>query len=187
MPTLQANPDVVIDAITIQRKVKGKEPETFQFTKDKANDVWTLQVPGVHKSVKLEAFRVDQMVKQISDARRSDEAGVTNDLAHYGLDQPALTITLKGAAPNKKEQEWKFYVGRESPDQALMYVNTSDRPNKVFGIAKNSIDSVLFKDPNHLRARRIFEFSDSAARGIDIKEGIAEAGAEEGRRHDLAL
>lgn len=172
LPTLQAGPDVVINSVTIQRRAKGKEPETFQFTKDK--DVWTLQVPGVHKSVKLESFRVEQMVRQIRDARRSDEAGVTNNLSRYGLDKPSLTITLQGAAPKKKEQEWKFFVGQESPDQLLMYVNTSDRPNKVFGITKSSIDSVFFKDPNHLRARRLFEFSDSAVREIDIKEAGAE-------------
>src|SRR2546423_10009327 len=77
LPSLQATPEPVIESVTIQRKIKGKEPEEFQFIKDTSNDVWTLKLPGVHKSVKLEAFRVDQIVRQIKDARRSDETGVT--------------------------------------------------------------------------------------------------------------
>src|SRR5262249_27069403 len=160
LPSLQADPAIVIDSITIQRRVKGKEPEEFQFIKDKSNDAWSLKLPGIQKSAKLETFKIDQIVRQIKDARRSDEAGVTEDLSRYGLDQPATVVTVKGKAPEKKEQEWKLFIGKESADQALMYVNSSDRPGKVYGMTKGNIDSVLFKDPNHLRARRLFEFSD---------------------------
>jgi hypothetical protein len=174
LPSLQADPGIVIDSITIQRRVKGKEPEEFQFIKDKSNDAWSLKLPGIQKSAKLETFKIDQIVRQIKDARRSDEAGVTEDLSRYGLDQPATVVTVKGKAPEKKEQEWKVFIGKESADQALMYVNSSDRPGKVYGMTKGNIDSVLFKDPNHLRARRLFEFSDSAAQTIDIKEGATE-------------
>src|SRR5437588_493194 len=68
MRSLQANPLVAIDSITIVRKVKDKEPEQFQLVKE--DDVWTLKLPGVQKSVKLETFRVQQIVNQIKDARR---------------------------------------------------------------------------------------------------------------------
>src|ERR1700687_3971280 len=87
LPTLQAKTNVVIDSITIQRKVKDKQqPEEFELTKQ--NDVWMLKLPGIQKSVKLESSRVDQIAKQIRDARRSDEAGVTENLSFYQLDQP---------------------------------------------------------------------------------------------------
>ena len=180
LPTLQAKTDVVIDSITIQRKVKDKQqPEEFEFTKQ--NDVWMLKLPGIQKSVKLESFRVDQIVRQIKDARRSDEAGVTDNLTFYQLDQPATTVTLRGKAPDKKEeQEWKFLIGKESADHELLYVNSSDRPGKVYAITRNNIDSVLFKDPNHLRSRRLFEFSDTAAQTIAIKEGALELDLKKG-------
>src|SRR5437016_7963764 len=99
MPTLQADSGVVVDSITIQRRIKDKKPEEFQFIKDKDNDVWSLKLPDVQKSVKLENFKVDQIVRQIKDARRSDEAGVTDNLALYGLDQPATVVTITGKAP----------------------------------------------------------------------------------------
>jgi hypothetical protein len=170
VPSLQADAGVVIDSVSIQRRVPGKKAEEFQFLKDKDSDAWSLKVPGVEKTVKLESFKIDQIVRQVKDARQSAEAGVSDDLAFYNLDQPATIITLKGKAPEKKEREWQLYLGKESADQALVYVNSSDRPNKVYGMSKGSIDSVLFKDPNHLRARRLFEFSDSAAQTIDVKE-----------------
>ena len=39
---------------------------------------------------------------------------------------------------------------------------------------------MLFKDPNHLRARRLFEFSDSAAQTIDLKQVAAELDLKKG-------
>jgi hypothetical protein len=187
MPMLQGNSDLVVDSVTIKRQVKDKQPEQFEFTKDK-DDVWWLKVPGVQKSVKLEGFRVEQIIRQIKDARHSTEAGVTDDLTKYGLEQPATVVMLKGRikAKNKdddrdrKEQEWKFYIGRESADQLLVYVNSSERPKKVYAVVKSDIDSVLFKDPNHLRSRRLFEFSDIAAATIDLKEGAAEVELKKG-------
>ena len=178
LPTLQASPDVVIDSVEIRRKVKDQDVEDFQFTKDKDN-VWWFKLPAVQNSVKVESFKIDPLAKQIKDARRSDEADVTDDLAGYQLDPPASVVTLLGKVRGK-EQEWKFFIGKESADQAFVFVNSSDRPGKVYAIARNNIDSVLFKDPNHLRSRRLFEFSDTAAQTIAIKEGALELDLKKG-------
>ena len=175
VPTLQGLKKVEIDSIKIERRSQAKQPEVIQFAKA-ADEVWSVTVPEVKHSVKVEGFRVQQIINQIKDARRSDEAGVTQNLAQYGLDQPATTVTLRGHALGKKDRplEWKFYIGRESADKAFLYVNSSDWPNKVYAIAKTNIDSVLFKDPNHLRSRRLFDFSETAVQRIDIKEGAKE-------------
>jgi hypothetical protein len=187
VPTLQAGIDVSIDSITLKRKVKGQQPEIIEFVKDKDSDTWYLKLPGVANKVKLDSFKVDKIVRQIKDARRSDEAGVTNDLALYGLDDPATVLTLKGKAgvkesdgdgakkeDTRKERQWQFFIGKESADGAFMYVNSSDRPGKVYAMAKTNIDSVLFKDPNHLRSRTIFSFSDSAVELVDVKDSTSE-------------
>ena len=47
-------------------------------------------------------------------------------------------------------------------------------PKRVYAVAKNSVDSVFFKDPNHLRARRIWEFSDASAQTVDVRDANAE-------------
>ncbi len=185
MPTLQANTrDYVIDSITIKRRLKDQAAETIQFNKDTKNDVWMLTDPVTKKSVKLETFRVEQIANQIKDARRSDDASVTTDLGGHDLVDPPIVVTLKGTNKDNKTKEWKFNIGKESPNHALMFVNTSDLDNKVYAVTKNSIDSVLFKDPNHLRARRVFEFSDTAAQTIDLKEGNKEVTLKKG--DDLA-
>ena len=103
-----------------------------------------------------------------------------SDPAKNGLDQPSLVVTLRGkirekkAEPKKlddkdegkkeeakkeepprfKEKEWKLTIGGESADKAFVYVRSSDRPERPFAISKASIDSLFFKDPNHLRSRR---------------------------------
>ena len=160
------------------RKIKDQGTEVIQFTKE--NEVWMLNDPIAKKAVKLENFRVDQIVSQIKDARRSDDASVNTELARYDLVQPSIVVTLKGTTKDKKEKEWQFNIGKESADHALLFVNTSDLPSKVYAIAKNQIDSVLFKNPNHLRSRRLFEFSDIAAQTIDIKEGAQEIALKKG-------
>ena len=180
LPTLQSTPNVVIDSVTIERKLKDKGTEKIQFTKK--DDAWYLSVDGVRASVKLDTFRAEQIVNQVKDARRSDETGITNDLAAASSSAAAGDHRHpgKGTAKDKPEKEWKFYIGKESADRNFMYVNSSDLPNKVYALTKNTIDSVLFKDPNQLRARRLFEFNDAAAQTIELKEGAKEIDLKKG-------
>src|SRR5207244_12173084 len=135
--------DIVIDSVTIERRAAGKEPEQFHFTKSKEGDNWMLKLPGVQKSVKVESFKVNQIVNQVKDARHTEEAPVTDDLAYASLEPPRMIVTLKGKRPGKEEQEWKFFLGKESADQSLVFVNSSDKPKRVYAVAKNNIDSVF--------------------------------------------
>src|SRR5437588_12852449 len=73
MESLQRNSDIVIDSVTIERRAAGKEPEQFQFTKSKEGENWMLKLPGVQKSVKVESFKVNQIVNQVKDARHTEE------------------------------------------------------------------------------------------------------------------
>src|SRR4051794_18707338 len=174
MESLQRYPDTVIDSVTIERRAVGKEPERFQFTRKSKGDNWMLKLPGIQKSVKVESSKIDQIVSQVKDARHTDEATVTDDLSYASLDPPLITVTLQGKREGKEEQEWKFYLGKESADQSLVFVNSSDRPKRVYAVAKNSVDSVLFKDPNHLRTRRIWDFSELSVEGVDLRDTAAE-------------
>src|SRR5262249_17416492 len=104
MESLQRNPDVAIDAVTIERRTAGKEPEVIQFTKSKDGDQWFLKLPGVQKSVKVESFKINEIIKQVKDARHNEEAPITDDLAYAALEPARLTVTLKGKRPGKEEQ-----------------------------------------------------------------------------------
>ena len=79
----------------------------------------------------------------------------------------------KESAP-AKEREWKFYLGKESPDKKFVYANSSDEPARVYAVEKSTIDSLYFENPNHLRSKRLFDFTDATAKTIEIKQGGAE-------------
>ncbi|MCI0639128.1 MAG: DUF4340 domain-containing protein [Gemmataceae bacterium] len=186
VPTLQkAPPDMIVESVTVERHDKDKE-QAFQFTQDferkdekdgvklVSKDVWTYRKPDAKSAVKVETFRINQMVNQIKDARKNDEVSVSDSLSDHGLDKPSMVVTLKGVwlqDQKEKTREWKFFIGKESADKAFRFVNSSDRPQRVFAVSRGAIDSLFFTDPNHLRSRRIFDFSDVTAKSIEVKEG----------------
>ncbi|MCI0379628.1 MAG: DUF4340 domain-containing protein [Gemmataceae bacterium] len=185
VPTLQKMPpDMIVESVTVERRDKDKE-QVFQFTQDferkeekdgvklVSKDVWTYRQPGAKSAVKVEGFRINQMVNQIKEARKNDEVSVRDVLSDHGLDKPSIVVTLKGVwlqDQKEKTREWKFFIGKESADKAFRFVNSSDRPQRVFAVSRGAIDSVFFTDPNHLRSRRIFDFSDVTAKTIEVKE-----------------
>src|SRR5262245_24681551 len=196
LPTLQAARDLDIVSVAIQRRAQGKDKDAqdFLFTQD--NDVWRLKDTASGVAVKVEGFRINDIVNQVKNARKDEEADVTNDLARFGLDAPQATVTIKGRtkakaaaekekekekekdepkqAPAGKEREWRFFLGKESADKKYVYANSSDEPTRVFAVVKSTIDSLFFENPNHLRSKRLFDFSDATAQLIEIKQGSAE-------------
>ncbi|MCI0684416.1 MAG: DUF4340 domain-containing protein [Gemmataceae bacterium] len=191
VPTLQAARDLDVVSVTIERRPPGKDPQEFQFTQD--NDVWRLKDASSNLAVKVESFRINNIVSQVKNARKDEEADVSNDLARHGLDAPQATITIRGRDRTRpasltdddkdkkdekkdspKEKVWKLHLGKESADKKYVFANSSDEPNRVFAVAKSSVDSLFFDDPNHLRSKGIFDFSDATAKSVEIKQGAAE-------------
>jgi hypothetical protein len=202
VPTLQAARNVEIDKVVVERKPEGKEPQEFVFVKDK--DGWRFSDPASKLAVKVESFRVDQIVSQIKNARRDDEADVSNNPSRYGLDNPKATIVLHGHTKAKsddkdddadkdeekdqpagkespgKERTWRFFIGTDSPDKRYVFVNSSDEPQRVFAVLKSSVDALFFEDPNHLRSKRLFEFTDFTAKTVELKRGAQEVELKKG-------
>jgi hypothetical protein len=199
VPTLQAARNAEIDKVVVKRKPEGKEQQQYIFVKDKSG--WRFTDPDSGLAVKVEGFRVDQIVTQIKNARRDDEADVSNNPSRYGLDNPKATITLHGHTkgkstsdadddesdknekkdePEGKKREWSFYIGTDSPDKRYVYVNSSDEPERVFAVLKSSVDALFFEDPNHLRSKRLFEFTDLGAKTVELKRGAQEVELKKG-------
>lgn len=167
MPSLLAAQDAEADQIVLQRL--GKDGKEFTFTK--VNDHWFLGADS--SKVKLEDFRINDIVKEVKNARRNEEADVSDDPARFGLEAPQAIVSIKGHVGPKKdrEQTWKLKLGKESADKSLVFVSSSDRPNKVFAVNKSTLASLFFTDVNHLRSRQLFEFNDIAVKKLHIKEG----------------
>src|SRR5262249_52165508 len=135
LPTMRAaSLDLTVDYVKILRR--GKDAIELEFRREKDN--WKMEQPPLKPVIRAEAFKVNQLVNQIKDARKDDEADVSNDFAAYELakDQPNIIVTLRGRIEEGKEpgagkakksetKEWTFYVGKETA--AYAYVKSSDR------------------------------------------------------------
>src|SRR6516162_7812544 len=111
---------VEVDYVKILRR--GKDAIELEFRRDKDN--WKMEQPPFKPVIRAETFKVNQLVNQIKDARKDDEADVSNDFAAYELakDQPNIIVTLRGRVEEGKKlaldkerksekKEWTFYVG----------------------------------------------------------------------------
>src|SRR5437016_3481937 len=83
-----------------------------------------------------------------------------------GLAPPQTTVVLRGTLKGQPK-EWQLNFGNESADKTLIYANSSDRPDKAFGVSRDSVDSI-FKDASTLRPRRLFDFTEAQANLVDL-------------------
>src|SRR3954447_9773165 len=68
LPTLKAADKYEIDTVVVDRKTKGNEPEEFRFTQK--GDNWSLQQGN--QSIKVEAFRIRDLIREVREARRDE-------------------------------------------------------------------------------------------------------------------
>jgi hypothetical protein len=188
MPSLNG-PNITIDTVKVQRR-EDKKSEEFDFFKEKK--VWRLQQAPLKYSVLVDGFKVDQIVNQIRDARRSDETDVKNDPDYYELRSPHITVTLKGRQEKRKSvddkafdekgdekaaekpaeegaRQWQFFIGKTSADKNYVYVSTSERPGRVYAVRRSSLDSIFFKDPSALRPKALLDANETIARYVNLK------------------
>jgi hypothetical protein len=169
-----------IDEIVVERK-KAKEPDEFRFTRN--GEQWNLDQGK--QSIKVDAVRVRELMREARDARRDEETTVPNDPAAFGLKPPRLVITMTGH-PRKKdkdddkkpdlsrEKQWKLLVGSDSVDKKFVYAASSDRPGRVFAVPRTSLNSLFFRNANEMRSKRPFDFSEASVQSFVLKEGGAE-------------
>ncbi len=176
-PTLKSLSNYEIDEILVERK-KAKEPDEFRFTRN--GEQWSLDQGK--QTIKVDALRVRELMREVRDARRDEETTVPNDPAGYGIKPPRYVITLTGHPPKKddkkpdmtREKQWKLLVGNDSIDKKFVYVASSDRPGRVFAVPRTSVNSIFFKNANDVRSKRPFDFSEASVQSVVLKEGAAE-------------
>jgi hypothetical protein len=171
MPSMQGT-DVKVDAVTFEYKTKDKDkegPQQVDFILQ--NELWYVVQSGI--KVRVENFRIDDMVREVKNAKRFEEERVQNDTAYYDLPpggQPFTTVTLKGKRRDTPK-EWKFFIGKQGAAGSTVFVNTSDRPGRAFPVLRSSIESLFFKDVADLRPKRLFDVVESLVTFVDIHQG----------------
>ncbi len=168
LPTLNDNRKPVktedIETVEIERTRPNAEKLVFQ----RSEQGWRLQQP----SVRVDNYLVDRVVQQVSRARKDEKADITTNLKQFGLDQPALVVTLtqKGG-----DREWKLNVGDKSQggDQAVLYVTSSDRKDPM--AVKHSELDTLFKSINDFRTKDLLTASSFNTTSVQLQKTGSEA------------
>ncbi len=125
-----------IDRIEIERH----RPNEEKIVLIRRGDSWRIIEP---RDYHADRMAVEDLLRQIHDARRETHTDVTNNPAQYGLDTPAAVITLK--KETEPQRQVTLNVGDASPGEAsaVVYVSSSDRPKEIMAVAKRQFDKTL--------------------------------------------
>src|SRR5205085_10522099 len=131
---------------------------------------WRMSIPPAQAAVRIEEFRIKNILNEIANVQDALEVDVAGSLATYGLDQPATTVTIKGRNKDNVAQTWQFFVGKESPDKSYYYVTSSETPRQTHGVRKNSVNALFFDDANAFRPGRLFEAIETELQAVSLKQ-----------------
>ncbi len=129
---------------------------------EKSGDLWDLKKP---LAARADASAVNAILDELEFAERTrsiagkELEGVS--LADYGLDTPALRVTLRG-----KKQPITLLVGRETPTKDALYLQVEGR--KEVCVVRKSIAERFGQTVESLRSRAAIEFTPSAVTRLEI-------------------
>src|SRR5262245_3364052 len=66
LPDIATNPDLQVEKVVLT-----KEGEEYTFYKKGSQ--WLVKLPGFNEGVRVETIRMDEIIKQVRTARRSEE------------------------------------------------------------------------------------------------------------------
>jgi hypothetical protein len=156
----EANPMEVaqVERVEIQ-PAKGK---ALVFKKNPETDKWAIAEP---RKLRADQFAVQELVRQIHDAKPAKHFDKPKDLADWGLEPPQRVITLV-----KGERQVKLEIGDSTGERSsdVIYVRDPARGEAV-PVDHNSLDSVL-KELNAFRARDLLGSSYTDIKVVALSE-----------------
>lgn len=152
-----------VDRVEVDRKKPIAKKLVFEL--DPATKRWNMTAP---KSTRTDKFAIQEIVRQLREAKPDTEADRPSNLAQWGLDDPSAVITLK-----KKDSEHtiSLKVGNTSPGEssAVVYVLSSDNPREPLAVKKSLIDG-LFKPQIAFREKDLLCPSVSDIKSFKLEE-----------------
>lgn len=147
-----------VDALEID--VANPKGSDFRFEK-KAGADWTMLRPV---AARADVPAIEGLLGRLQSAQmKSIAASDASKPAEFGLDKPAVTITI-GAASARHQ----LMIGKDAPDSAV-YARESSRPI-VFTIDKSVIDD-LKKPVDDFRDKDLFKFRSFNAERLELSRG----------------
>jgi hypothetical protein len=150
-----------IDRIEIER-TKPKE-EKIEFYRD-AQNAWRLKDPETRADGSL----VDRIVEQVTQAKRIQDADMSQDLAAYGLDAPGSVVKIY---KKDSDKPWTVRAGAQSAGDstAVLYVTSSDSPNEPMAVRKMDLDT-LSKSKDEYRSKTLLADSSFDIQSVKFEE-----------------
>ncbi len=173
LPSLQARADrkIDVDTVIVRRRQSDKTMKEYTLIKDKSE--WKLQVPALKGKVTVDAGKVNELINQVRNARRDEDAEVPEK---PGLEQPEIEVILEGHKEIKPEgdqrEKWTLALGQTSADNAYVFVTSSDqKKNKVLAVERSKLRSLYVDDPNKLRSLDPLGIFDAGSiKAVDLKQ-----------------
>jgi hypothetical protein len=171
MPKFAESSTITVDEVEI-----SKDGKTYTFIKkgdkgDKGDESWRLKYPDSKDEFRVVDARINDLINEIRTAKHSNEdTDITNNFSQWGLDNPRLVVVLRDTKIEGGPKESKLLVGNESPDNAYVYVSTSERPRQVFAVKKSQLHKIFFKDINEFRNTRLLDSIESNVTQIHLKK-----------------
>ena len=126
-----------VTRVTVERKQPAESKLVFVRT---GKDQWKLEEPY---EARLDGKQVESLLTSLTSATMVTKgADLTSNPAKYGLDRPAVIVTLDAGGKNVTVNFGQVTLG--SADISLAYVNTSE--HKAPAAIKRSALSGLFRD-----------------------------------------
>lgn len=147
-----------VDALEID--ASDPKASHLRFEK-KAGEDWTMTRPV---AARADVPAVEGVIGRLQSAQmKSIVAPEAAKLAEYGLDKPALTVTI-GAASARHQ----LLIGKEAPESAV-YARAASRP-MVFTVDKSIVDDIK-KPVDDFRDKELFKFRAFNAERLEIARG----------------
>lgn len=114
-----------IGVVTVERfRDKDGKSASDKLVFERTEQGWRLQQPNT----RVQNSMVEQILDQLRNAQRSETSDpLPNDLAKFGLKEPAAVVTLQHKSG---EREWQVSLGNQSigdESKAVVYANSSDQ------------------------------------------------------------
>jgi hypothetical protein len=153
-----------VDRVEVERNRPEKDQVKIVFVKDPETKQWKITEP---RNYRADRWAVEDLVRQVYDARKDPTADKLTKLSEVGLDPPAGVITLK-----QGDRAVSLNLGDTSPgkENAVVYCTSSDDPREIVAVKKSSLDSA-FKPLNDFRDRDLLAPSSADVRGVALAEG----------------
>ncbi len=124
------------DVTSVEIERPGLTPDKVAFTRTEKG--WQMTAPS---KARADSDAIEDLVNGLLSAKSEKSADIGPNLASHGLDNPPVKVTLRTKDLSDTIALGNVTIGG---DQAVVYVTTSDRPDKAQA-AKKSTFRALFK------------------------------------------